>query len=160
MNNYEKIANGIVVNRIRSSWIEIFKFYNEQNSKEIGTLSIAFVLMTINEKFGTQVTKIAPRMGMEPNSLSRLLKSLEEKELVFKRKDNKDKRKVYICLTENGLKLRNIAAERLFSLEKNIKDKISPTDLSSFYKVTDAISEIIEIEKTKIALKWIFFIGD
>jgi DNA-binding MarR family transcriptional regulator len=153
MNNYEKIANGIVVNRIRSSWIEIFKFYNEQNSKEIGTLSTAFVLMTINEKFGTQVTKIAPRMGMEPNSLSRLLKSLEEKELVFKRKDIKDKRKVYICLTENGLKLRNIAAERLFSLEKNIKDKISPTDLSSFYKVTDAISEIIEIEKTKIALK-------
>jgi DNA-binding MarR family transcriptional regulator len=152
MNNYEKIANGIVVNRIRSSWIEIFKFYNEQNSKEIGTLSTAFVLMTINEKYGTQVTKIAPRMGMEPNSLSRLLKSLEEKELVFKRKDTKDKRKVYICLTENGLKLRNIAAERLFSLEKSIKDKISSTDLSAFYKVNDAISEIIETEKTKLAL--------
>lgn len=152
MNKYEKIAKGIVVNRIRSSWIEIFKFYNEQNSKEIGTLSTAFVLMTINEKFGTQVTKIAPRMGMEPNSLSRLLKSLEEKEFVFKRKDTKDKRKVYICLTENGLKLRNIAAERLFSLEKSIKDKISTTDLSAFYKVTGAISEIIEIEKAKLAL--------
>ena len=152
MNKYEKIAKGIVVNRIRSSWIEIFKFYNEQNSKEIGTLSTAFVLMTINEKFGTQVTKIAPRMGMEPNSLSRLLKSLEEKEFVFKRKDTKDKRKVYICLTENGLKLRNIAAERLFSLEKSIKDKISTTDLSAFYKVTDAISRIIEIEKAKLAL--------
>ena len=152
MNKYEKIAKGIVVNRIRSSWIEIFKFYNEQNSKEIGTLSTAFVLMTINEKFGTQVTKIAPRMGMEPNSLSRLLKSLEEKEFVFKRKDTKDKRKVYICLNENGLKLRNIAAERLFSLEKSIKDKISTTDLSAFYKVTGAISEIIEIEKAKLAL--------
>ena len=152
MNKYEKIAKGIVVNRIRSSWIEIFKFYNEQNSKEIGTLSTAFVLMTINEKFGTQVTKIAPRMGMEPNSLSRLLKSLEEKEFVFKRKDTKDKRKVYICLTQNGLKLRNIAAERLFSLEKSIKDKISTTDLSAFYKVTDAISDVIEIEKAKLAL--------
>ena len=80
--------------------------------------------MTLNEKFGTQVTKIAPRMGMEPNSLSRLLKSLEEKELVFKRKDDEDKRKVYICLTKSGLKLRNIAADRLFSLEKSIKDKI------------------------------------
>jgi DNA-binding MarR family transcriptional regulator len=152
MNKYEKIAKGIVVNRIRSSWIEIFKFYNEQNSKEIGTLSTAFVLMTINEKFGTQVTKIAPRMGMEPNSLSRLLKSLEKKELIFKRKDTKDKRKVYICLTENGLKLRNIAAERLFHLEKSIKDKISTTDLSAFYKVNDAISDVIEIEKTKLAL--------
>ena len=152
MNKYEKIAKGIVVNRIRSSWIEIFKFYNEQNTKEIGTLSTAFVLMTINEKYGTQVTKIAPRMGMEPNSLSRLLKSLEEKELVFKRKDTKDKRKVYICLTENGLKLRNIAAKRLFSLEKSIKDKISPSDLSAFYKVTDSISEVIELEKTKLDL--------
>jgi DNA-binding MarR family transcriptional regulator len=152
MNKYEKIAKGIVVNRIRYSWIEIFKFYNEQNSKEIGTLSTAFVLMTINEKFGTQVTKIAPRMGMEPNSLSRLLKSLEKKELIFKRKDTKDKRKVYICLTENGLKLRNIAAERLFHLEKSIKDKISTTDLSAFYKVNDAISDVIEIEKTKLAL--------
>ena len=152
MNKYEKIAKVIVVNRIRSSWIDIFKFYNEQTSKEIGTLSTAFVLMTINEKFGTQVTKIAPRMGMEPNSLSRLLKSLEEKELVFKRKDTKDKRKVYICLTENGLMLRNLAAERLFSLEKSIKDKISTTDLSAFYKVTDAISDVIEIEKAKLAL--------
>ena len=152
MNKYEKIAKGIVVNRIRSSWIEIFKFYNEQTSKELGTLSTAFVLMTINEKFGTQVTKIAPRMGMEPNSLSRLLKSLEEKELVFKRKDTKDKRKVYICLTENGLMLRNLAAERLFSLEKSIKYKISTTDLSAFYKVTDAISDVIEIEKAKLAL--------
>ena len=152
MNKYEKIAKGIVVNRIRSSWIEIFKFYNEQTSKEVGTLSTAFVLMTINEKFGTQVTKIAPRMGMEPNSLSRLLKSLEEKELVFKRKDTKDKRKVYICLTKNGLKLRNIAAQRLFSLEKSIKDKITPSDLSAFYKVTDSISEVIELEKTKLDL--------
>ena len=152
MNNYEKIAKGIVVNRIRSSWIEIFKFYNEQTSKEIGTISTAFVLMTINEKFGTKVTKIAPRMGMEPNSLSRLLKSLEEKELVFKRKDTKDKRKVYICLTKNGLKLRNIAAQRLFSLEKSIKDKITPSDLSAFYKVTDSISEVIELEKTKLNL--------
>ena len=152
MNKYEKIAKGIVVNRIRSSWIDIFKFYNDQNSKEIGTLSTAFVLMTINEKYGTQVTKIAPRMGMEPNSLSRLLKSLQEKELVFKRKDTKDKRKVYICLTKNGLKLRNIAAQRLFSLEKSIKDKISPSDLSAFYKVTDSISEVIELEKTKLDL--------
>ena len=152
MNKYEKIAKGIVVNRIRSSWIDIFKFYNDQNSKEIGTLSTAFVLMTINEKYGTQVTKIAPRMGMEPNSLSRLLKSLQEKELVFKRKDTKDKRKVYICLSENGLKLRNIAAKRLFSLEKSIKDKISPSDLSAFYKVTDSISEVIELEKTKLDL--------
>ena len=102
MNNYEKIASGVVVNRIRSSWIELFKFYNDQASKEGGTLSMAFVLLTINEKYGTPVTKIAPRMNMEPNSLSRLLKSLEEKGFISKRKDLSDKRKKASELTSFG----------------------------------------------------------
>ena len=147
MNNYEKIASGVVVNRIRSSWIELFKFYNDQASKEGGTLSMAFVLLTINEKYGTPVTKIAPRMNMEPNSLSRLLKSLEEKGFISKRKDLSDKRKVYICLTKSGLKLRDKASEKLFALEKIIKSKISNTELTSFFNVLDYISEILESEK-------------
>ncbi|MAJ06821.1 MAG: MarR family transcriptional regulator [Crocinitomicaceae bacterium] len=152
MNNYEKIASGVVVNRIRSSWIELFKFYNDQASKEGGTLSMAFVLLTINEKYGTPVTKIAPRMNMEPNSLSRLLKSLEEKGFISKRKDLSDKRKVYICLTKSGLKLRDKASEKLFALEKIIKSKISNTELTSFFNVLDYISEILESEK-KISYK-------
>lgn len=149
LNNYEKIANGVVVNRIRSSWIELFKFYNDQASKEGGTLSMAFVLLTINEKYGTPVTKIAPRMNMEPNSLSRLLKSLEEKGFISKRKDLSDKRKVYICLTKSGLKLRDKASEKLFALEKIIKSKISNTELTSFFNVLNHISEILESEKKK-----------
>ena len=40
MNNYEKITSRVVVNRIRSSFIELYKFYNDQASiKEGGTLS-------------------------------------------------------------------------------------------------------------------------
>lgn len=149
LNNYEKIANGVVVNRIRSSWIELSKFYNDQASKEGGTLSMAFVILTINEKYGTPVTKIAPRMNMEPNSLSRLLKSLEEKGFISKRKDLFDKRKVYICLTKSGLKLRDKASKKLFALEKIIKSKISNTELTSFFNVLNHISEILESEKKK-----------
>ena len=150
MNNYEKIANGVVVNRIRSSWIELFKFYNDQASKEGGTLSMAFVLLTINEKYGSPVTKIAPRMNMEPNSLSRILKSLEEKGYVLKRKNSEDKRKVYVSLTESGLKLRDMASEKLFALEKVIKAKVSNSDLKSFFTVLDTISDILDSEKRNL----------
>jgi len=150
MNNYEKIANGVVVNRIRSSWIELFKFYNDQASKEGGTLSMAFVLLTINEKYGSPVTKIAPRMNMEPNSLSRILKSLEEKGYVLKRKNSEDKRKVYVSLTESGLKLRDMASEKLFALEKVIKAKVSNSDLRSFFRVLDTISDILDSEKRNL----------
>ncbi|MDG1796973.1 MAG: MarR family transcriptional regulator [Flavobacteriales bacterium] len=150
MNNYEKIANGVVVNRIRSSWIELFKFYNDQASKEGGTLSMAFVLLTINEKYGSPVTKIAPRMNMEPNSLSRILKSLEEKGYVLKRKNSEDKRKVYVSLTDSGLKLRDMASEKLFALEKVIKAKVSNSDLRSFFTVLDIISDILDSEKRNL----------
>ena len=150
MNNYEKIANGVVVNRIRSSWIELFKFYNDQASKEGGTLSMAFVLLTINEKYGSPVTKIAPRMNIEPNSLSRILKSLEEKGYVLKRKNSEDKRKVYVSLTDSGLKLRDMASEKLFALEKVIKAKVSNSDLRSFFTVLDTISDILDSEKRNL----------
>ena len=86
MDNYEKIAEGVVVNRIRSSWIELYKLYNDQAAEKGVSLSMAFVLLTINENFGTPVTKIAPRMSMEPNSLSRILKAMEKKGLFIKEK--------------------------------------------------------------------------
>ena len=144
MDNYEKIAEGVVVNRIRSSWIELFKLYNDQAAEKGFSLSMAFVLLTINEKFGTPVTKIAPRMSMEPNSLSRILKAMEKKGAIYKRKDKSDKRKVYICLTEYGIELRDLAAQRLFSFEKAIHEKVNKNDIIAFFRVMDTIPNVVD----------------
>ena len=150
MDNYEKIAEGVVVNRIRSSWIELFKLYNDQAAEKGVSLSMAFVLLTINEKFGTPVTKIAPRMSMEPNSLSRILKAMEKKGAIYKRKDKSDKRKVYICLTEYGVELRDLAAQRLFSFEKAIHEKVNKNDIIAFFRVMDTIPNVVDsLKKNK-----------
>ncbi|MBT02965.1 MAG: MarR family transcriptional regulator [Crocinitomicaceae bacterium] len=150
MDNYEKIAEGVVVNRIRSSWIELFKLYNDQAAEKGVSLSMAFVLLTINEKFGTPVTKIAPRMSMEPNSLSRILKAMEKKGAIYKRKDKSDKRKVYICLTEYGIELRDLAAQRLFSFEKAIHEKVNKNDIIAFFRVMDTIPNVVDsLKKNK-----------
>ena len=150
MDNYEKIAEGVVVNRIRSSWIELFKLYNDQAAEKGVSLSMAFVLLTINEKFGTPVTKIAPRMSMEPNSLSRILKAMEKKGAIYKRKDKSDKRKVYICLTEYGIELRDLAAQRLFSFEKAIHEKVNKNDIIAFFRVMNTIPNVVDsLKKNK-----------
>ena len=150
MDNYEKIAEGVVVNRIRSSWIELFKLYNDQAAEKGVSLSMAFVLLTINEKFGTPVTKIAPRMSMEPNSLSRILKAMEKKGAIYKRKDKSDKRKVYICLTEYGIELRDLAAQRLFSFEKAIHEKVNKNDIIAYFRVMDTIPNVVDsLKKNK-----------
>ena len=148
MDNYQKIAERVVVNKIRSSWLELYKLYNEQATSKGVTLSMAFVLLTINENYGTPVTKIAPRMSMEPNSLSRILKSLEKKGAIYKRKDKTDRRKVFICLTDHGLELRNLASKRLFSFEEAIKVKLKREDLEAFFKVVNVIPNVVnELKK-------------
>ena len=147
MDKYEQIAERIIVNKIRSSWLEITKMYNEMAANKGGTMSMAFVLLTINEQYGTPVTKIAPRMGMEPNSLSRLLKTMEKKGAIYKRKDKSDKRKVYICLTEYGIELRDLAAQRLFSFEKAIHEKVNKNDIIAFFRVMDTIPNVVETLK-------------
>ena len=144
MDKYEQIAERIIVNKIRSSWLEITKMYNEMAANKGGTMSMAFVLLTINEQYGTPVTKIAPRMGMEPNSLSRLLKTMEKKGAIYKRKDKMDKRKVYICLTDYGLELREIAFTRLFGFEKSIAEKVDVKKLDAFFDVINVIPKVIE----------------
>ena len=111
------------------------------------SLSMAFVLLTINEKFGTPVTKIAPRMSMEPNSLSRILKAMEKKGALYKRKDKSDKRKVYICLTDYGLELRDLAAQRLFSFEKAIHENVDPKDIEAFFRVMNKITSVVNLIK-------------
>ncbi|MDB4710223.1 MarR family transcriptional regulator [Flavobacteriales bacterium] len=143
MNRYDEIADGVIVNKIRVSWLEISKMYNEMAVSIGGTMSMAFVLLTINERYGTPVTKIAPRMGMEPNSLSRILKSLEDKGAIYKRKDPDDKRKVYVCLSDFGMELREIAFKRLFDFENSIHEKIPADKMKIFFEVLNAIPEIV-----------------
>jgi len=150
MDKYEQIAERVVVNKIRSSWLEISKMYNEMAADKWGTMSMAFVLLTINEQYGTPVTKIAPRMGMEPNSLSRVLKALEKKGAIYKRKDKTDKRKVYICLTEYGIDLREVAFNRLFDFESSISKKVTSENINAFFEVINVIPQVVEEFRNKL----------
>ena len=84
MDEFQKIAQGLVLYRLRTGWLEISKMFNSVATEYGGTMSMGFVLLTINDEYGTPVTRIAPRMGMEPNSLSRLLKKLEAENIVYR----------------------------------------------------------------------------
>ena len=114
------------------------------------SVSMAFVLLAINEEEGTPVTKIAPRMGMEPNSLSRILKSMEEKEFIYRKRDETDKRMAYVCLTEKGKRKREVAIKAVFRLEKAIVAQIDEKKLAAFFEVAGQIPNAIEEFKEKM----------
>ncbi len=143
MDLFKKAAEELIVYRLRTAWLEISQVYNNIAAEYDGTLSMGFVLLTISEEGGTPVTQIAPRMGMQPNSLSRLLKSMEERELVYRHRDDQDKRKVFIRLTERGEEMRLLAMRSVYRLERAITRDLDPNDRSAFFNVMNHIPDAI-----------------
>lgn len=150
MDEFQRLADQLVINRLRSSWFQISKLYNEMALEHDGTMSMAFVLLAINEDDGTPVTRIAPRMGLEPNSLSRLLKSMEEKGLIEKRKESGDKRKALVFLTPMGKEKRDVALKAVYRLEKAIVKNMDSEKLKSFFEVAEQIPAAIEAFKSRM----------
>ena len=151
MDEFLGIADQMVIYNLRSSWFQISKLYNEMALDHGSTVSMAFVLLAINEDEGTPVTKIAPRMGMEPNSLSRILKSMEEKGFIYRKRDEIDKRMAFVCLTELGMQKREVALKAVFRLEKAIVNQLDSEKLAAFFEVAKHIPDAIEEFKEKMA---------
>ncbi|MEM7106435.1 MAG: MarR family transcriptional regulator [Bacteroidota bacterium] len=144
MDEFMKLAEQLLVYRIRFAWHEIARMYNDMASEYDVTLSMGFILLTINEEYGTPVTKIAPRMGMKPNSLSRILRSMEDKGLVFRKKDEADKRLVYICLTDLGKDRKRIALDAVFRLNNALIKDLPPEKINAFFEVMDQVPKAVE----------------
>jgi DNA-binding MarR family transcriptional regulator len=118
--------------------------YNQQAMKYKGTMSIGFALLNIHSEEGTPATKIAPLMGLEARSLTRLLKSMEEKGLIYREADKNDKRSVRIYLTREGKKSKEKARETVIRFNQAIREEIPGPKLSVFFEVVQGINRMIE----------------
>ena len=91
---------------LRATWQAVSRMYNEEASKFDGSIAIGFALLSIDKEDGTPSTYISSRMGMEATSLTRTLKTLEEKGLIIRKKNPEDGRGVLIYLTDLGKQMR------------------------------------------------------
>ena len=69
----------------------------------------------------------------------------EKKGVIYKRKDKKDKRKVYICLTDYGKQMRNLSFEQFTAFESKLHEEISAEKLNHFFEVMQHISAVANI---------------
>src|SRR6476469_7957839 len=94
---------------IKVAWHAISRMYNTQAAQNDITTSIGYVLLNIDAEKGTPATKIAPLLGLEARSLTRMLKTLEEKGWIYRLGSATDKRYVNIYLTDQGKAKRELA---------------------------------------------------
>jgi MarR family transcriptional regulator, organic hydroperoxide resistance regulator len=129
---------------IKSAWHAISRMYNQKAAQEDFTTSIGFVLININSKDGTPATKIAPLMGLEARSLTRMLKNMEEKGLIYKQPDPVDKRSVRIFLTPEGKKKKEISVQTIKEFNLMVRETVSEEELENFFGVFQKINKVIE----------------
>jgi DNA-binding MarR family transcriptional regulator len=128
---------------LRWLWLKIIRLYNTEAAKFGGTMSVGYILLNI-DKDGTPSTKLGPKMGIESRSLTRTLKTMEEKGLISRESDENDKRMVLIHLTEEGKKYRNTSKDVVLKLNKYLHANISSEKLSTFFSVADEINTLLD----------------
>jgi MarR family transcriptional regulator, organic hydroperoxide resistance regulator len=129
---------------IRSAWHAISRMYNQQAAKFDATMSMGFALLVIDAEEGTPATKIAPMMGLEARSLTRLLKSLEDKKLIYREADKKDKRTVRIFLTKEGKKKRELSREKVVRFNEAVMEEVGMEKLKVCFEVLQQVNRIVE----------------
>ena len=137
---------------IKSAWHAISRMYNQQAAEEGFTTAIGFVLININSKEGTPATKIAPLIGLETRSLTRMLKTMEEKGLIYKKADPIDKRSVRMFLTEEGKRKKEISVQSVMRFNELVRAALTEEELGSFFGVISKIQKVIDQIQTKEVL--------
>lgn len=131
---------------LRATWQAVARMYNEEAGKYDTTMATGFTLLSIDREKGTPSTSLGPKMGMEATSLSRILKNMEAKGLIERKRNPQDGRSVLICLTDLGREKRELSKAVVLRFNEVIKDSISEEKLRDFFEVIEAINNLI-VEK-------------
>jgi len=131
---------------IRWAWHRISKAYNQEAAKHSASMSNGYILLNIDQEKGTPSTKLGPKMGMEPTSLSRTLRGMENNGFIERKPDEVDRRVVRVFLTDKGKRFRAFAREAVLQFNQNLQSRIAPEKLRVFFDVISEINQILDTE--------------
>jgi DNA-binding MarR family transcriptional regulator len=131
---------------IKRTWQSIAKMYNQIAAGYGVTMATGFVLLNIDKEKGTPSTALGPKMGTEATSLSRLLKSMEEKGLIERRPNPSDGRGVLIFLTPFGIEKRKDARAAVLNFNATLRDRFTEDQTKVFFEVIEGIHHLLTEE--------------
>ena len=132
---------------LRTTWLAVQKMYNEEASEYGITMATGFTLLSVDPQNGTPSTSLGPKMGMEATSLSRILKTLEDLNLIERLPNPNDGRGVLIHLTKSGIKNRDEVKQNVLKFNNTVKSEVSEEKLNHFFEVSDSIMNLISNKK-------------
>lgn len=134
--------------RIKNCWQAISRMYNAEAAQHDLTANIGFVLINIDKENGTTASQLAPLLGMEITSLTRIINSIEQKKLITRKTDKVDKRITRIFLTEKGKKKREISKNEIKKFNQEIHKLVGEKKINDLFETLDKINEFV-LEKER-----------
>lgn len=141
-----------VDSKLKSAWQIISRMYNAEAAQYGGSIAIGHFLLNIDSDEGAYASEIAPRLGMESTSLSRIIKALEEEKLIIRKADKEDKRKVKIILTQKGKENKELAKKVVRNFNIEIENKIGKNKIEEFLKTVNDIISLAEEKNRTLKL--------
>ena len=129
---------------IKSLWLSISNMYNQIAQQFEMTQATGYVLLNLHQNEGTPATKIAPMMGMRATSLSRMLRKMEDLQLIYRSKDSEDGRSVMIYLTEKGKGQKEIAKKVVKDFNSFILNKLTKSQAKNYFEIMHTIKDFTE----------------
>ncbi len=128
---------------IRWAWHRLKRRYGEAAAKHGGNMSIGYVLLNI-EPQGTPSTKLGPKMGMEPRSLTRTLRKMEVEGLIKREGHDQDRRLALVKLTAKGKQMRDISKQTVIDLNHLLQAHITKEEMQAFRATMAKINGVLD----------------
>ena len=127
---------------IKFAWQNIFNRYNQLAANFGITQAIGYMLININDEEGTAVSNIASLLGIKATSLSRMLKSMEERGFIYREISAADKRSVSVKLTELGREKKHLAKGVVRRFNEYLDEHFTKKEKQQFISLLIKLNEL------------------
>lgn len=139
--------------KLKKTWQMVSRMYNSEAERHNLTIAMGHYLLNIDSLNGTFATDLAPKLGTESTSLSRISASLEDQKLIARIPDKVDKRKIKIKLTAKGKKSKDLTKSVVKEFNEFVVSKIGKNKIEELFNTLDLIYEIAEQRNSQIKNK-------
>lgn len=127
--------------------IHMVSIFPEISKGEFWALKIIQKANLQNESgCGVYVSTIAEHLKVTPSAISRMLKGLEEKDLIERKVDKNDRRNTYVTLTEKGKKVTKKVEAEMNELTKSIISSMGEEDSKTLIRLFNKLVDTMEVE--------------
>ena len=128
---------------LRWGWTKLSRLYASEADRRGIPFSFVFILLH-TEREGTPSTQLGPKMGMEPTSLSRSLRGMENMGLIERLPDSDDGRVIRVFLTKKGVNARRQARDLVVTVNERLRDLLGIDSVNRLLEEMKRLNEILD----------------